>query len=197
MLPFLRGEGLTTIGDFAVSAGQRVPFVLTYVPSHLPLPERVNADDALQSTEEFWRSWASKPPTITLAPSPTPIVALPVTPHKARRSVRVVLGNRRGERSDRGEREKPSAVAERHLRKSSEQAGQVFAELLEAIQTVRRGFCAPAFPTVFPPRFGFEARHERASHVRQDNGRGARQEREEARRVNPRSWPMSHSSLRA
>jgi GH15 family glucan-1,4-alpha-glucosidase len=55
----LRGEGLTTIGDFAVSAGQRVPFVLTYVPSHLPLPEPVDADDALQSTEEFWRSWAS------------------------------------------------------------------------------------------------------------------------------------------
>jgi GH15 family glucan-1,4-alpha-glucosidase len=42
-----------------VSAGQRVPFVLTYVPSHLPLPEPVDADDALQSTEEFWRSWAS------------------------------------------------------------------------------------------------------------------------------------------
>ena len=55
----IRGEGLTTIGDFAVSAGQLVPFVLTYVPSHLPLPEPVDADDALQSTEEFWRSWAS------------------------------------------------------------------------------------------------------------------------------------------
>jgi GH15 family glucan-1,4-alpha-glucosidase len=55
----LRGEGLTTIGDFAVSTGQRVPFVLTYVPSHLPLPEPVDADDALLSTEEFWRSWAS------------------------------------------------------------------------------------------------------------------------------------------
>lgn len=55
----LRGEGLTTIGDFDVSAGQRVPFVLTYVPSHLPLPEPVDADDALQSTEEFWRSWVS------------------------------------------------------------------------------------------------------------------------------------------
>jgi GH15 family glucan-1,4-alpha-glucosidase len=54
-----RGEGLTTVGDFAVSAGQRVPFVLTYVPSHLPLPEPVDADDALRSTEEFWQSWAS------------------------------------------------------------------------------------------------------------------------------------------
>ncbi|MGA7384069.1 MAG: glycoside hydrolase family 15 protein [Methylocella sp.] len=55
----LRGDGLTTVGDFAVSAGQRVPFVLTYVPSHLPLPEPVDADDALRSTEEFWQSWAS------------------------------------------------------------------------------------------------------------------------------------------
>jgi len=55
----LRGERLTTVGDFAVSAGQRVPFVLTYVPSHLPLPEPVDVDDALRSTEEFWQSWAS------------------------------------------------------------------------------------------------------------------------------------------
>src|SRR5262245_35377493 len=55
----LRGEGFTTVGDFAVSAGQRVPFVLTYVSSHLPLPEPVDADDALRSTEEFWQSWAS------------------------------------------------------------------------------------------------------------------------------------------
>jgi hypothetical protein len=52
----LRGEGLTTVGDFAVSAGQLVPFVLTYVPSHLPLPKPVDADEELQSTEEFWRS---------------------------------------------------------------------------------------------------------------------------------------------
>ena len=55
----LRGEGLTTVGDFSVSAGQRVPFVLTYVPSHLPLPEPVDAEDALRSTEEFWQSWVS------------------------------------------------------------------------------------------------------------------------------------------
>ena len=55
----LRGEGLTTVGDFTVSAGQRTPFVVTYVPSHLPPPDPVDADDALRSTEEFWRSWAS------------------------------------------------------------------------------------------------------------------------------------------
>ena len=55
----LRGERMTTVADFTVSAGQRTPFVLTYVPSHLPLPEPVDADDALQSTEEFWQSWTS------------------------------------------------------------------------------------------------------------------------------------------
>jgi GH15 family glucan-1,4-alpha-glucosidase len=53
----LRGEGLTTVGEFAVSAGQRVPFALTYVPSHRPLPAPVDADEALRSTEEFWQSW--------------------------------------------------------------------------------------------------------------------------------------------
>jgi GH15 family glucan-1,4-alpha-glucosidase len=55
----LRGEGLTTVGDFSVSAGQRVPFVLTYAPSHLPLPDPVDVEDALRATDEFWRSWAS------------------------------------------------------------------------------------------------------------------------------------------
>jgi GH15 family glucan-1,4-alpha-glucosidase len=60
----LRGERMTTVGDFAVSAGQRIPFVLTYVSSHLPLPEPVDADDALRSTEQFWQSWASTCPSI-------------------------------------------------------------------------------------------------------------------------------------
>jgi GH15 family glucan-1,4-alpha-glucosidase len=53
----LRGEGLTTVGDFDVSVGQQVPFVLTYGQSHLPLPEPVDAIGALQSTREFWQSW--------------------------------------------------------------------------------------------------------------------------------------------
>jgi GH15 family glucan-1,4-alpha-glucosidase len=55
----LRGEGFTTVGDFTVSVGQQVPFVLTYGQSHLPLPEPVDAEAALQSTLEFWHSWAS------------------------------------------------------------------------------------------------------------------------------------------
>jgi GH15 family glucan-1,4-alpha-glucosidase len=55
----LRGERLTTVGDFVVSAGQQVPFVLSYASSHLPLPDPVHAGEALQATEEFWRAWGS------------------------------------------------------------------------------------------------------------------------------------------
>jgi GH15 family glucan-1,4-alpha-glucosidase len=55
----LRGEGMTTVGDFIVSADQRVPLVLTYAPSHLPPPEPIDADQALRSTADFWQKWAS------------------------------------------------------------------------------------------------------------------------------------------
>jgi GH15 family glucan-1,4-alpha-glucosidase len=56
----LRGEGFTTVGDFTVSAGQQVPFVLSYGQSHVARPEPVDAVAALRSTEQYWRSWASK-----------------------------------------------------------------------------------------------------------------------------------------
>ena len=55
----LRGEQMTTVSDFTVSAGQRIPFVLTHVPSHLPIPEPKDAEEALQSTEAHWQSWAN------------------------------------------------------------------------------------------------------------------------------------------
>ena len=55
----LRGEQMTTVGDFVVSAGQQVPFVLTYAPSHLPLPEPIDVDASLRSTKEFWQAWAN------------------------------------------------------------------------------------------------------------------------------------------
>lgn len=56
----LRGEGFTTVGDFTVSAGQQVPFVLTYGQSHTALPEPMDALAALRSTKEFWQSWATQ-----------------------------------------------------------------------------------------------------------------------------------------
>ncbi|WP_405956594.1 glycoside hydrolase family 15 protein [Streptomyces phaeochromogenes] len=56
----LRGQDLTTLAEFTVSAGQRVPFVLTHSPSHLPRPQPVDAEKALADTEAFWTSWMSQ-----------------------------------------------------------------------------------------------------------------------------------------
>jgi GH15 family glucan-1,4-alpha-glucosidase len=55
----LRGEDMTTVGEFTVSAGETVPFVLTYVPSHLPAPDPIDAEDALRQTQQFWEQWSS------------------------------------------------------------------------------------------------------------------------------------------
>ncbi len=54
-----RGEDLTTVADFDVSEGETIPFVLTYGPSHLPLPEPINPAHALEDTEDFWTEWSS------------------------------------------------------------------------------------------------------------------------------------------
>lgn len=56
----LHGEGLKTVGEFTVAAGEVVPFVLSYGPSHLPAPEPFDPQMALQETEAFWRTWAAR-----------------------------------------------------------------------------------------------------------------------------------------
>jgi GH15 family glucan-1,4-alpha-glucosidase len=55
----IRGEDMTTVAEFEVNEGQTIPFVLTYGPSHLPLPEPINPAQALQDTEDFWTEWCS------------------------------------------------------------------------------------------------------------------------------------------
>lgn len=54
-----RGQDLTTVAEFEVKAGETVPFVLTYGPSHLDPPEPIDPDIALQETETFWKEWCS------------------------------------------------------------------------------------------------------------------------------------------
>ena len=54
-----RGEDMTTVADFEVNAGETVPFVLTYGPSHLPVPDPIDALKALQETEDYWTEWCS------------------------------------------------------------------------------------------------------------------------------------------
>jgi GH15 family glucan-1,4-alpha-glucosidase len=53
----MRGEDMTTVADFEVSEGETIPFVLTYGPSHLPVPEPINPAYALQDTEVYWIEW--------------------------------------------------------------------------------------------------------------------------------------------
>ena len=54
----LEGRDLRTYAEFTVQAGDRVPFVLTWFPSHEPLPEPVNAEHALAETVDYWTEWA-------------------------------------------------------------------------------------------------------------------------------------------
>jgi GH15 family glucan-1,4-alpha-glucosidase len=54
------GEGLSTVAQFSVGAGERVPFVLTWSPSHLPDPGYVAAEQALTATEANWRAWSDQ-----------------------------------------------------------------------------------------------------------------------------------------
>ena len=56
----MRGQGLTTVADFTVSAGQTATFVLTYTPSHQAPPRGVDPAKALADTETFWREWTAR-----------------------------------------------------------------------------------------------------------------------------------------
>ena len=56
----LRGEGWTTAGDFEVTEGDQVPFVLTWHPSHDEPPQPIDAVGAIDATEQWWRTWSSK-----------------------------------------------------------------------------------------------------------------------------------------
>ena len=53
-----RGKDLTTVAEFTVNEGERVPFVLTWFPSHKAPPRRVDPEQALRDTETFWNDWA-------------------------------------------------------------------------------------------------------------------------------------------
>ncbi len=56
----LHGENLKTVGEFTVSEGQRISFVMTWHPSHEPEPAPVDAEQVLNETESWWREWSSR-----------------------------------------------------------------------------------------------------------------------------------------
>ncbi|WP_426398627.1 glycoside hydrolase family 15 protein [Ralstonia sp. R-29] len=56
----IRGENLSTVADFSVSEGEAMPFVLSHSPSHLPLPDSIDALEAQVDIEARWRAWSGR-----------------------------------------------------------------------------------------------------------------------------------------
>jgi len=56
----MHGKNFKTVGEFTVSAGEQVPMVLTYAPSHRVLPDSCDVLECLQATEEFWTDWSRR-----------------------------------------------------------------------------------------------------------------------------------------
>lgn len=56
----LEGKEFRTVATFTVKAGSVTPFILSYGPSHLPEPAPIDALQALDSCESFWRGWSAK-----------------------------------------------------------------------------------------------------------------------------------------
>ncbi|HKT45091.1 MAG TPA: glycoside hydrolase family 15 protein [Gaiellaceae bacterium] len=51
------GENMRTVSTFTVEEGERVPFTLTWYPSHTEVPAALDPEQALADTDEFWRDW--------------------------------------------------------------------------------------------------------------------------------------------
>jgi GH15 family glucan-1,4-alpha-glucosidase len=56
----LDGENLSTGADFNIASGERVPFVLTYGPSHLDPPPAIDPYAALAQTLAYWGQWSAR-----------------------------------------------------------------------------------------------------------------------------------------
>jgi len=56
----LRGENLTTVADFTVSQGERIPFELTWHPSYEPAPPKVEVEHAIEETADWWSRWSQQ-----------------------------------------------------------------------------------------------------------------------------------------
>lgn len=56
----LKGQGLSTVGDFEVSAGEHVTFALTYHESHREPRRLPDVKRALANTEQRWHKWSKQ-----------------------------------------------------------------------------------------------------------------------------------------
>ena len=58
--PKLHGEGMTTVADFSVRAGDSVCFTLTYANALEEIPQAIDIDKELGNTEAYWTEWSGK-----------------------------------------------------------------------------------------------------------------------------------------
>lgn len=56
----MRGEGFSTVAEFAVAPGDQVAFDLTWMETYGPRPEQEDPHRRLAETTEFWRDWCSR-----------------------------------------------------------------------------------------------------------------------------------------
>ncbi|AWM38770.1 Trehalase [Gemmata obscuriglobus] len=56
----LRIDGWAAAAEFEVRAGEEVPFVLTWHPSHTPLHPPIDARAAVNGTAAWWQAWADR-----------------------------------------------------------------------------------------------------------------------------------------
>ncbi|MEX0705474.1 MAG: glycoside hydrolase family 15 protein [Nitriliruptoraceae bacterium] len=56
----LHGEDMTTVAEFEVGPGDRVPFVLTWYPSHEAPPAPIDAEMAIEDSTGWWQGWSQQ-----------------------------------------------------------------------------------------------------------------------------------------
>jgi GH15 family glucan-1,4-alpha-glucosidase len=56
----MHGRDFTTVADFIVSAGERVPFELAWFPSHAAEPPTSDPAAVVDATEQWWREWSAR-----------------------------------------------------------------------------------------------------------------------------------------
>ncbi len=54
------GEGLSTVAEFDIAAGERIPFVLSWHRSHEPAPRPIDAARAIDDTTSWWQEWSNQ-----------------------------------------------------------------------------------------------------------------------------------------
>jgi GH15 family glucan-1,4-alpha-glucosidase len=54
------GAGRSTVADFVVEAGEKVPFTLAYHESHVAPPREFDATRAIKDTARWWKRWSDQ-----------------------------------------------------------------------------------------------------------------------------------------